>query len=658
MPQYCLVKHHIVSSVIDGPDLGNDPDTIPISGDVTFYPILDHGDSVVVTDGAEKISYILAPISARIVQGKISVNGEEGVKLFAGGPDTNPERIRYRAKFTGLNISGVKRINLKDILFEAIPGGEVYLSMAQPVPGAPYPGYSATIEQGLSQIESARDEALGQVSSAVSAEAGSIRWIRPPLTGSDNADTLPSGLSPVPTPTVATALGLPIVQPGELVTTWLDTSGVRRRQTFYADPTTGSDAGLNIFRRWYYNGKWQPWQLAVKPITPYYRGAVPAGVTPEDMTGSTYQGLWSYSSGQVSEWSVPSKAAGMLEVSSSGASTLHQVVTLTTPIRNFQRRWYNGTWSGDWEELGGSSTPVPDPVPVPAEVDEYATATSKNALNLLVPSTIDPTLTYETDHAALVADLKTRIGPVTTGGKAAVALVADHGTTAFKEWVWAAAKARNIPFTMALAPEIHLDGKGDSRHQATNEDIQQWVSEGLAIASHSGDHGGALGYFDVARQIVTSKKKLEEKLGTTVDAWVQPGYVLADGNYDGFGTGQSASRYTDYYAGRLLQQTYPVITGYAGDNFVYPGDADLPVGVRRSLMERKDAYQGVKDHIQQAIDTGGKHVNFLHPYAIPESSTTYVTRSEYLAFLDWLVQKRDAGELVLLTLPELAIARP
>lgn len=479
-------------------------------------------------------------------------------------------------------------------------------------------------------------------------------WTNPPLTGSDNMDTLKHGMYTVPTTAVASALSLPISQPGELVTSWLDNSGIRRRQTLYVDPTTGSNAGLNIYRRWYYNGTWQPWAVALSPTTPYYRGAVPDGVTPEGMTGISYQGLWTYSSAQVKDWSIPSAAAGMLEVTSSGASTLHQVNTLTTPIRNFQRRWYNGTWSGAWEELGVSSDPVSDPV----EVDEYATATSKHALNLLVPSTIDPTLTYETDHAALVADLKTRIGPVTTGGKAAIALVADHGTTAFKEWLWDAAKARNIPFTMALAPEIHLDGKGDSRHLATNDDIKQWISEGLSIASHSSDHDGATGYFDVARQIVTSKKKLEEKLETTVDSWVQPGYVLANGSYDGFGTGQSASRYTDFYAGRLLQQTYPVITGYAGDDFVYPGNADLPVGVRRSVVERKDAYQVTIDQIQQTIDTGGKHVNFLHPYAIPESSTTYVTRAEYLAFLDLLVQKRDAGELVLLTLPELAIARP
>lgn len=188
MPQYCLVKHHIVSSVIDGPDFGNEPDTLPISGDVTFYPVLDRGDSVVVTDGAEKISHILSPVSARIVNGKISVDGEEGVKLFAGGPDSNPDRIRYRARFTGLNIAGSKSVDLKDILFEAIPGGELALSMAQPVPGAPYPGYSATIEVGISQIKSARDEALAQVEGAVAGEIGSTSSV---INGSpENADRI------------------------------------------------------------------------------------------------------------------------------------------------------------------------------------------------------------------------------------------------------------------------------------------------------------------------------------------------------------------------------------------------------------------------------------------------------------------------------------
>src|SRR5699024_4661036 len=120
-------------------------------------------------------------------------------------------------------------------------------------------------------------------------------------------------------------------------------------------------------------------------------------------------------------------------------------------------------------------------------------------------------------------------------------------------------------------------------------------------------------YTTLFRSIVTSKAKLEEKLETVVDCWVQPGYSLSLGNYDGFGTGQSEERYRGYYAGRLLQQTYPVITGYSGSDFVYPGDNDLPVGARRSLTERKESQSEVVSNIENAISTRGKHINFCHP---------------------------------------------
>lgn len=489
----------------------------------------------------------------------------------------------------------------------------------------------------------------GIAQGAVDAAAAGIKYVQPALTSSSNVDALTSGLHPVPTSTVATALGMPYAEPGELVTTWLDSAGARRRQTYYVDKISGADAGLRVYRRWYSNGTWQPWTLEVQPSTPYFRGAIPDDITPDEMTDTAWVGEWTYHSGFQESWGIPHNAAGLLTIGSSGTSTLQELTVFTTPIQKYQRRAYVGTWSGPWKSMlsGGQND---------AGTDEYYKETSKDVANMLVPSVVDPTLSYASDHAALVSGLKSRLGTVSTGGRAAVALVADHGTTAFKEWMWQAAKDRGIPFTMALSPEIHLDEHGDSRDMATNVDIKQWISEGLVIASHSGDHEGATGYFDVHRQIVTSRQKLEEKLNTPVDAWVQPGYSTTLGTYDGFGSGQSASRYTDYYAGRLLQQTYPVITGYAGDDFVYPGGVDLPVGVRRSLTERKENQASVLANIEQAISTGGKHINFCHPYALVNSSNTYVIKSEYIAYLDWLVEKRDAGDLVLLTLPELAIA--
>src|SRR5699024_6690017 len=90
----------------------------------------------------------------------------------------------------------------------------------------------------------------------------SATWLKPALGTAANVDELTSGLYPVPTNAVATALGMPYKGPGELVTTWLDSSGLRRRQTFYSD-RTGSGAGMDVHRRTYYNGTWSPWTLEI-----------------------------------------------------------------------------------------------------------------------------------------------------------------------------------------------------------------------------------------------------------------------------------------------------------------------------------------------------------------------------------------------------------
>ena len=308
---------------------------------------------------------------------------------------------------------------------------------------------------------------------------------------------------------------------------------------------------------------------------------------------------------------------------------------------------YNKGWDKAlWEHLHGADAG--------SNGLDYQKAGSDAALDSLM-KTNDPTTSFESDRAALVGDLRRRVGPVHVGDAGALALVFDHGTTAFREWVWPELKKRNLVGTMALCPEVHLDDKGDSRHRATNDEIKSWVKDGLVIASHSGDHAGAKTTTDVYRQIVVSKQALESKLDTRVDCWVQPGYSTADGDYGGFGTGQSAANYTGTLAGRLLQQTYPVITGYVGDDYLYPMQ-ELPVGVQRSLMEKKETVAQVRDYVQQTADQGLKHINFIHPYALPESSDTYATKQDYIDFLDLVAQLRDAGKLKVLTLPQLAIA--
>ncbi|MCG7459868.1 hypothetical protein, partial [Corynebacterium tuberculostearicum] len=85
-------------------------------------------------------------------------------------------------------------------------------------------------------------------------------------------------------------------------------------------------------------------------------------------------------------------------------------------------------------------------------------------------------------------------------------------------------------------------------------------------------------------------------------------------------------------------------------------DTSLPVGVRRSLIEKKDTVAQVRDYVQQTAEKGLKHISFIHPYALPESSDIYATKKDYIDFLDLVAELRDAGKLKVLTLPQLAIA--
>ncbi|WP_408927023.1 polysaccharide deacetylase family protein [Corynebacterium marquesiae] len=346
---------------------------------------------------------------------------------------------------------------------------------------------------------------------------------------------------------------------------------------------------------------------------------------------------------------LPWSGMGYLEMEWLGSSLYQRVDWWTgvSPTHHWRISIYNKGWEkAVWEHLHGGE--------MGADGFDYQKA-GADAVVASIMATNDPTTSYESDHAALVGDLKRRVGPVNVGDAGALALVFDHGTTAFREWIWPELKKRKLVGTMALCPEVHLDDKGDSRHRVTNDEIKAWVKDGLVIASHSGDHEGAKTTTDIYRQVVVSKQVLESKLDTKVDCWVQPGYALSGGDYKGFGTGQNATDYTNTMAGRLLQQTYPVITGYVGDDYLYPMQ-DLPVGVQRSLMERKESVAEVRNYVKQASERGLKHISFIHPYALPDSSDTYATKQDYIDFLDLVVQLRDAGKLKVLTLPQLEIA--
>lgn len=495
-------------------------------------------------------------------------------------------------------------------------------------------------EDTEAELQALVDLAKMYADAAASATATESVWYKGLLTSPVDILTLTPGRYNIVSLTVANSMGLPGGSRGELKVNYIDGPNGRLYGAFTWDTYTN---GHLTYSNTSYNGKLATWTLDDWRKPP---------LTTSDNIVDLAPGRYLVLTEEVAtSLGLPWHGLGYVEVEHLGSIAYTRVDWLTgvKPLHHWRISVYNKGWSSAvWEHLHGE-----DDTPAGGSYQDRA---HDELLETLV-TVNDPTTTYVDDRAALVADLESREGtPIVPPNTGAVALVFDHGTTAFRDWVWPALKQRGLTGTMALSPEIHLDGKGDSRHQATNDEIKSWVTEGLEIASHSSDHDGAKTLTDIYRQVVVSKKVLEEKLDTRVDTWVQPGYLLSNGNYGGFGSGQSAGVYDSTLAGRLLQQTYPVITGYVGDDYVYPMEP-LPVGVQRSLLERKDSVATVRGYVQQAADEGLKHVTFIHPYAILDSSDTYATKQDYLDLLDLIVSLRDAGRLMVMTLPHLALAQ-
>lgn len=135
MVEFCLVTHRMGAFIEDSDaDLDRKPDYMAINGQVTLTPRMARGDAVLVTDDDGVRTVPVMPIVASIVNGVLTHEGEPGVYVFAGGPNSNPEKIVYTVTYSALT-AGKHKIALRSTSFEAIPGGEVDLAGLIPVAG-------------------------------------------------------------------------------------------------------------------------------------------------------------------------------------------------------------------------------------------------------------------------------------------------------------------------------------------------------------------------------------------------------------------------------------------------------------------------------------------------------------------------------------------
>lgn len=135
MAEFCTIKRALAAYRADGADDGTDPDNVAVQGKVTLTPVLSTGAVTMYEDGS-LVTVPLQPMEARIQNGKVRYRGAEGIRVVAGGQGMNPKTIVYKATFTEMQAGGWS-FKLPAIQFEAVPGGEVDLTLVAPVSNAP-----------------------------------------------------------------------------------------------------------------------------------------------------------------------------------------------------------------------------------------------------------------------------------------------------------------------------------------------------------------------------------------------------------------------------------------------------------------------------------------------------------------------------------------
>lgn len=132
--KYCLVTQRVEKVLPDVPGPEDE-----VSGKVRFTPSISYGGSfqVETEDGMATVPAV--PAEAEIVAGVLTHGGEPGVRLFAGGENSNPREVVWTAIYQDMSVGG-HRIYLEAVKFMAVPDGVVDLTTVTPVAGSPRPG--------------------------------------------------------------------------------------------------------------------------------------------------------------------------------------------------------------------------------------------------------------------------------------------------------------------------------------------------------------------------------------------------------------------------------------------------------------------------------------------------------------------------------------
>lgn len=261
-------------------------------------------------------------------------------------------------------------------------------------------------------------------------------------------------------------------------------------------------------------------------------------------------------------------------------------------------------------------------------------------------------------HMMRLNDLRRRIGQPRTNGKAAVALIADHGSNNFNEIVVPILRETGIRATIALNSQMYDPAAQRYAHdnRTSWEIVKSWHDQlGVEIANHGRTHKDQATVEGIRNEIVNGRKELEANLpGVNIDTYVQVGLSGTSG-FMGHNNGKTLESYYETEAGRIIADSHALFTGTIPSNRIHPLDGH-PVQGHSSYWIDGGAtgIAEAKAAIQEAITKGyGTSVRF-HPELL--NTEGYLTTAQLQNFARYLKSLVDAGDIVSLTHRELALA--
>ena len=241
--------------------------------------------------------------------------------------------------------------------------------------------------------------------------------------------------------------------------------------------------------------------------------------------------------------------------------------------------------------------------------------------------------------AIVDAGIKRRGGRIGTNGKAAIALRFDHHFAQFDSKVMPLLRTNRLPWGQMV--NIGRFGTGNDTLTAAQVSTLCYTSGG-ELWNHSLTHSNIPDKATADREVTQGLKDLKTAFPQLwIDGWAGPGQP----DLMGMEGSDTPEKFYGTYAGQLVLQQHAFVRGYYPGIYQPMSEPNL-IGAPHTTIDTLD-FAYVKGIIDGAISAGAGLTLMLHPNYL--DTTGYMTTATLKQIIEYVAQKRDAGEAVILS---------